>query len=341
MNGIVATLLREISVPAAEGLYHVKRMPDHPSCSIGRDASGNAALLLRAAGQDRAVPIQLAGIEARFAVPCKVSEPDLPEQVETLTAIVCLSRDPSIETYFASVIESLVGVLPPYPTTSQIMEGVRVLVDLFQKLRRPARRPLIGLIGEVCLIGTARDAVAAVTCWRVDPDERYDFVNGNLRLDVKVSANRLRAHGISFEQCNPPPGCRGLIVSTWVEAAGGGTSLRELMRMVEIRLASNPTTISRFRNIVADTLGDALLSSLDWRFDLALVLSSMCVYDAATIPAFRPPLPPGISAVRFISDFGALSPVNVEAFSESLNPYEAALLPNTKDVHGAFQLHQN
>ena len=329
MTGFVERLLRTIPTPSADGLFHVLRLPQHEACYVGRDASGSAVLLVKASGEGRTVPLRLAGIEARFAVQCRVAEPGSSEKIETLTAIVCVSRERGIETYFASAIESLIAVLRSSPTTAEVAEAVQRLVDLFQKLRRPAQRSLAGLVGEVCVIQAARDAMAAVAAWRADPEDRYDFVVGRLRLDAKSSTNRNRLHGLSFEQANPPRGCFGLIASIWIEAAGGGTSVAELLRTVEARLGANHAVISRLRTVIADTLGETALSAMEWRFDLDLARSSIAFYDPAAVPAVRPPLSIGVSAVRFVSEFEGCPRVDINALVRRLDLAEAALLPRS------------
>ena len=327
MSGTVEGLLRSIPPPSSTGLFHVSRVPGYPAFYAGRDATGNAALLIKASGDGGQVPLRLAGIEANYSVLCKVAEPGAPEQTETLTSIVCLSRERGIETYFASAAESLLTLLPPNPTVGDVAGAVQRLVDLFQKLRRPPRRYLTGLVGELCILRAARDSAAAVASWRTDPEDRYDFVVGRLRMDVKSSSNRRRSHEISFEQANPPPNCVGLIASTWIEAAGGGTSVAELLRSIEVRLGTNYGAISRFRIIVADSLGETLPAAMDRRFDLDLATASTCYYDAASIPALRPPLPVGVSALRFTSDFDQCHQQDLTMLERLLDLTEAVLLP--------------
>lgn len=325
--GSVGKILGEIPAPAVEGLFHVTLLPGRPACYVGRDAFGNAAVLLRASGQGRTVPLRLAGLEARFAVPSKVAEPGSKERVETLTAIVCLSHEHEVENYFASATESLIALLPSEPTTAQVVEAVDKLVALFQKLRRPARGPLAGIVGEICMLYAARNTAAAVAGWHTDPEDHYDFVIGRLRLDVKASTNRHRAHVVSFEQANPPPGCLGLLASIWIETAGGGTSIAELLHLVESKLATDHDAHSKLRSVVADALGETFLRAMEWRFDLALAKSSLTFYDPTAVPAVRPPLPAGVSGVRFISDFDLCVHVDLGSFARQLDRVETALLP--------------
>lgn len=327
MTGAVAALLRTVAAPSTDDLFHVLRLPGHRAYYVGRDASGSASILIRASGSGRTVPLRLAGIEARFDVPCKVAEPGARERTETLTVILCLSREPGVETYFASAAEALIELLGPAPAAAEVSEAVQRLVDLFQKLRKPPRRSLVGLVGELGVIWAARDAAAAVSAWRADPDGRYDFVRGTLRVDAKASTDRRRWHGVSFEQANPPPGTFGLLASVWVEAAGGGISVSEHIAAIEARLGADHASILRLRSIVADTLGDTLVAAMDWRFDLVVATSSLALFDMRAIPAIRPPLPPGVTGVRFIADLDGSPQLDIAAFARGLDASEVGLLP--------------
>lgn len=326
MSGRVASLLRELPAAGASEGFAVRPLEDNSRYFAGRDASGCAALLVRSTGQGR-VPLRLAGIDARFAVPCRIAEPGLPETTETLTVILCLSRDPSIEAYFAGILDSLVSLLGPEPATQDINDAVDQLVDLFQRLQQPAQRSLTGLIGELCVILLASDAPAAVTAWRVDPDERFDFVAGNLRFDVKSSSSRRRSHEVSFEQANPPSGLMGLFASIWIEPAAGGYSLAELLENIEEKLAGRTSASAKLRTVVADTLGNTLPAAMSWRFDLPLATSSLLLFEASQVPALRPPLPSGVSAARFVSNFADSPPADITQLRMKLDADASGMLP--------------
>jgi hypothetical protein len=228
--------------------------------------------------------------------------------------------------YFVNIMESLLPFLGRTPSTQKVAETVRQLVDLFQKLRSPARRSLVGLIGELNVIDAARDVATAVRCWRTDPDERFDFAASTLRLDVKASSSRQRVHEISFDQANPPAGTRGVIASIWVESMAGGMSLSELLRTIEAKLACEPNQILRLRTIVAATLGNSLPEAMGWCFDRELATSSLRYFDAASIPAIRPPLPSNVLSARFVSDLTGCSAVHIGIWERTLSTEELALM---------------
>lgn len=314
MTGEVAALLAGLPAPPIEGQFHVRRLPGGSAFYVARHSSGSPALLIRARGAGRTVPLRLAGIEAIFGMACRVAELGEEERAEVLTAIVCTSREPGVEGYFASVAGMLAGMLEADPELTDVVAGIGRMVDLFQRLKQPPRRSVAGVVGELIVILSAADAVAAVSAWRSDPDERFDFCAGLLRLEAKASTTRRRLHSLSLEQAEPPEGTVGLLASVLVEQASGGFSVGEAVERIEGRLIDH-NSILRLRSIIADTLGSDLPLALAWRFDLQQALASLLFFDLRQIPAIRGPLPSGVSGVRFTTDLSNCSPLGMPALA--------------------------
>lgn len=321
-----ALALASVGIPLSPGAYHVREVAGHPAFYAGRDALGTATLLIRTSGSGRTVPLKLAGIEARFSIPCRIAEPDGAARTESLTVVMCLSHEREVEGYFSRVIDLLVGVLSPAPTGAAVASAINDLVDLFQKLRRPPRKPIVGLVGELLVIEAARDAATAITAWRTDADERYDFASENLRVEAKASSTRKRVHYLSAEQAEPPPEAVGLLASVCIQQAGGGTSLARLMDGLEARLLYHRDVV-RLRGIVAETLGSDLPSAMEWAFDLAAARASLSWFDLRKVPAIRGPAPAGVSSIRFMTDLSACPTANgsdvqnVSAVARPLLPF--------------------
>lgn len=325
MTGQFPVLLDCLARPDQPGAFSVIPVASRPAYYVGRTNSGCAALLIRTAGSSTKVPLVLAGIEARFSVTCRIEERDGDTRKENLTVIICRSQDRVIERYFLNTMEFLTSAMGSLPTVSAVAEAVDRLVELFQRLARPSRRQLVGLVGELLVIRAATDPSAAVRAWRVDQDERYDFSVGDLRLDAKATSTDRRTHEVSFEQANPPTCSVGILMSFIVQPSGGGFSLANLLADIEARIEGHDL-ILKLRTVVADTLGRDMQSSLGWAFDLARATSSTKVYDVSTIPAIRPPLPAGVSGVRFIIDLAGCSQLS-RARIDALAYPERTLLP--------------
>ena len=125
------------SRPGGELRFHVRPIPGTPAHFFGRDNNGLPCLLLAARDTSAKAPIRLAGIEVRFAVPCRVVLSDGKEAEETLTAVICTSLDPVVQGYFVHVCEIILVIVGAKPTLQQVVDAVHHLVDLFQRLARP------------------------------------------------------------------------------------------------------------------------------------------------------------------------------------------------------------
>jgi hypothetical protein len=310
----LAELFAELEVPGGSGehsRFRVRSIPSAASHYVGRDASGFPCILLRGSGDIVHAPIKLAAIEARFAVPCRVAFADAEERQETLTAVVCISPDPQSQNYFFHVCETIIRIVGPTPSLVQVVEAVQRLIDLFRRLSQPASRSVIGLIGELYIIYRSQSPVMATRAWRSDDYNRFDFAIDDLRLEVKASGDRVRAHNLSAEQCQPPPGTIGILASLFVERSGGGMSLLELIHEVEDRLVNEEELILKIQETVAETLGETLPMALSMRFDERLAKTSLQFYDLTTIPAIRGGIPPEVTQVRFRSDLSRMITVSL------------------------------
>jgi len=330
MRSGLASLLETIDVPAScpkAGLqYHVKPIPNYGGHYFGRTSSGAPCLLLSAEDTSLKAPLRLAAIEVSFAVPCTIAIESEAERTETLTAITCTASDRIVQSYFAHVCETILHIVGVAPNLEQVVEAVRRLVDLFQKLSAPARRSVVGLFGELYVIHIASSPAEAVVAWRSTTDDRFDFSIDNVRLEVKASGTRQRAHEFSLEQCSPPPNTDGILISLFVEASGGGTSLLDLIERIEEQIGSDAALLLKLQETIAEGLGDNASAALSMRFDESLARSSLQVYELAAIPAVREQVPTEVSQVRFRSDLSR-TPESNAATLVSRNMKLKSLLP--------------
>ena len=259
-------------------------------------------MLLTASNAIPKAPLLLAGIQVCFSIPCRVSLSEHQDTTQTLTTVVCTSQDPIVQTYFAYVCETIVLIVGSQPSLQRVVDGVRHLVNLFQRLARPSSRSVTGLFGELYLLNASTSPRAAVKAWHSNVDERFDFSLGDIRLEVKASSTRQRAHNFSLEQCDPPPGTRGVLVSMFVETSGGGISLLELVEQIKGKLDGELGLILKLQETVADVLGATTAAALPMRFDEQLARHSLQIYEIDAIPAPRDAIPDEVSQVRFRSD---------------------------------------
>ena len=288
-------------------------------------------MLLGASDEFPKAPLLLAAIEVRFSIPCRIALPNREDVTETLTTVLCTSPDPVIQGYFAHICETIVLILGPQPTLQRVVDGVHRLVDLFQRLAQPSSRSMTGLFAELYVIYASSSPGTAVEAWHSNLDERFDFSIGDIRLEVKASSTRQRAHHFSLEQCEPPPGTRGILVSTFVETSGGGLSLLELVGRIEHQLDGNIGLVLKLQETLAAALGAAVATALPMRFDEDLASSSLRVYELDAIPAVRGAVPAEVTQIHFRSDISRAPVADVPTLVAQ-HRHARALLPSKLGV---------
>ena len=309
---------------ADEGSFRVRSIPGYERHYVGRNSTGHPSLLLGSATGAFHAPVRLAMIDARFGNRHHIHSVVGDEREELLSVITCTSHDAQAQAYFLHVCGTILRIVGPNPVLHDIVQVIQRLIELFRRLSRPASRSLNGLLGELFLIAASRDVCAAVAAWRSTDIDRFDFSTGNVRLDVKASAERLRVHHLSAEQCQPPEGTVGLLASLFIESSGGGQSLRELVAAIEAALGDNDDMILKVQETIAETLGESLPTSMGARFDDRLALTSLRFYDLAMVPAIRDGVPPEVSGVHFRSDLTrtkTVSEADVRAMSETASGF--------------------
>ena len=307
-------------------------MSGHPSYFIGKDNESHACVLIAVVDRDRRphAPIRLESLEVQFEVQCLIKAgSEISER--TFTVVRCRSAEPEIIHYFLFVCEIILRLLGAQPKRAAIADAINRLAMIFQRLQRPPSRPVTGLFGELFLIRQCHNPALALAAWRTQDVSRFDFSAGDLRLDVKATNGRIRAHSFSYEQCNPPPGTIAVAASLFVERMAGGVSLRELVQEVERLGGTSTELVMKLHDVVASTLGSALPEALSIRFDRRLAASSLQFYDLKAIPAIRGDLPAGVGDVCFRSDLSGEATIPIASLIAG-EPGIADFLPDKEAV---------
>ena len=312
--------------------YTVMPVPGYSNYFVGKDTESLACFLVSTSDQTGRPhpPIRLESLDAQFELRCHLKQASEPSREGVFTVIRCRDSDGETTRYFLSICDTILRVLGNQPTRTQIATAVNRLAAIFQKVRQPAMRPLKGLFGELYLLLCSANATKALVAWRAGANARFDFSDGNIRLDVKAAGGRNRQHTFSYDQCNPPSGTIAAVASLYVEQISGGVSLHSVINQIETRVSTRADLVFKLHETVSATLGANLKDSLSRCFDIRLAESSLQFFNLEDVPAIRGPLPPGVSDVHFRSDLSALSPVSIEALIDR-DPVFWDLLPSENE----------
>jgi len=111
----------------------------------------------------------------------------------------------------------------------------------------------------------------------------------------------------------------------FIERAGAGVSLTELIDEVRNKVAGSPDLLLHVDRVVGVALGDRWRVALEERFDRQLAEASLRFYEPSTIPSVNPNLPASVSEVRFKADLRACATADVSRYRKEGGLFRSAL----------------
>lgn len=303
-------------------------IPGYPRYRLGKDAQQTPSFLIAMDDElpsSSVTPIVIENLTVQYDVRCRISHREGTVEEGVFAVIQCTTEEKALQLYFLRVIDALIGSLGVTPSRRDITNTISALIELFRAITKPPKKSLQGLWAELYLIVRSYNPAFLLDAWHWNPEDKYDFNAGNQRIEVKSVAGRIRRHHFSLEQLNPPIGATILVASMFVESAGAGVSLAELMGELRPRINEKPNLLLRLERMVSLTLGDSWRNAIDERFDRELAESSLCFYEALSIPSVNPILPSLVSDVRFVSDLTDTPTADIGVYKKRGGLFRAAL----------------
>ena len=298
-------IFNSLPVPAPDagmGRFCAQAISGFPMCAVGKDASGLPALLIEAdnVSSVSSSPLVLESLSVIHLVNCRVRA-DGEESNRTLSIVRCTGADRAIHEYFLRCLHPIVAALPVRPSRDQVNQSVERLVDLFRRMADAPRKAIAGLWAELLLISRSSNPSRLLAAWHAVPEERFDFADGQYRVEVKASLGALRTHHFALEQLRPTGDIVVAIASVLMDRSEGGISITELVDAIRSTIGE-PELLIRLDNIVASTLGREWRAGQQVKFDCQVAIDSFRLIDARTIPSVALPLPAEVTSVHFRVD---------------------------------------
>lgn len=287
--------------------YSVARVGDRPRAYVGIDNRRRPCLMVEAS-RSAARTIRRRGILLAHRVRTRVTIDRIELEVEASLAL-CEAEEPSLQDAFLSVAEIVLMRIGDAASEEEVTRALDDLVRLLERVGDRASKSAIGLFGELLVLELAADPVAAVRAWRVHPTDRFDIDAGEVRIEVKASGTRRRAHEFSLEQCIPEPGATTFLASTIVLESAGGTTARELADRLASRLGAEVDLLMKLETEVLTVLG--LRGEPEARFDEGLARDRLRFFPMTEVPGIRV-APPLVDQVRFRADLTDLEAPELE-----------------------------
>jgi hypothetical protein len=281
---------------------------------IGRNSDGYPCLIVSTLEMSQGPPLDIDGqkLSVGFRRSCSVRFEDNVSS-EVLTIATCKSSDPTLQSYFFSVCESLITALGSNPNETAVEHSFMALLELFKSVTQPPIKTIRGLWAELYFISTADDPTEAVKAWHSTPNDTYDFNDGVERVEVKSTGQHQRVHEFSQAQLNPPDGISVVIASMFVERSGSGLSLQSILENIRTVLSGDAEILMQFESSAAKSLGNLMTTTLDIGFDQGLASNTLQFFDSQDVPKIdRVNVPTDISSLRYSSDLSSCEALDTD-----------------------------
>ena len=295
-------------------VYEAVRIAPESRYRVGRDIEGNPVILIETTGQTGAAALlDFVGQHLRVAhgLSCSIRERGIDVGRGQFSVLSCVDADEAVKDRFFDAAETLLRSLGELPETGELRRFIAGLIELFRLATQPPMGTIQGLWSELWTIDHAREPEVLLGAWHVEPTDAYDFNSGTQRLEIKSSSQRSRKHGFSHRQLRPPAGTQVVIASLFVENAGGGLKVSELIERIRPRVA-DPNALNRLDQVVARTLGTSWRAGLESAFDSELASESLRFLPVERIPSIDSEIPVEITEVRYTSDLSGAEAFTVE-----------------------------
>lgn len=274
---------------------------------LTKGVDGAPIFLLHDSSPIKYVPgIQYRYINAQFHSTCRIqiNEDSLQDQ---FAVIACDSEVPELYELFINCFSAAIEILPSKAVTKQLESSIQDLLALFKDMSRPNKREVSGLWAELFIIERSGNIPKILNYWHDDPYDRFDFSWDNTYLEVKSTTQPTRTHEFSLDQLSISSSATGYIASLLMLPLGSGIGIMDIARAIDNSISDHPLLRKKLWSNVAKALGSDFSEKIDRRFDLGFSEQNFMLYSMSDIPAFKDPIDPRISSIRYKASLEATS----------------------------------
>jgi hypothetical protein len=291
---------------------------EYPIHRIAKDKLDNPVLLLLINKPDISLftaNLKLQNVSVLFDINCTVLQHN--ETIEKhFTVLSFTGKDSSLKHYFLKLCTVLIESIGNNPSYYDVKKEISKFVDLFCLAIEPPLNSVQGLWAELLIISESKNPHKLLSCWHSSPLEKFDFNNGDERIEVKSTTQSIRVHRFSIEQLHSPTDTKTIVASVFVKQSSSGKSITDLVLDIKERISDDIELIEKLEFQIALTLGKAIIDSVKLSFDYQYAKDSVLFYLAEDIPKISEvDIPVLVSDVRFTSDLSATSPVIIQDIS--------------------------
>jgi len=299
--------------------FSAASLPFTQKHKIGISPEGYPMFFIECNNTNHSLDINLELISVLFNRTCRLSENN--KQSDSIYTIISLkTKNIDFQQYFLEVVCIVLEQLPENPSPKQLKTEIQKLIELFSRFNRPPRKTIQGLWAELFVIEQAKHPEYLIQSWHSLPEDKFDFNDGQDKIEVKSTSAARRVHSFALEQLNPNRNANLLIASVFVIQTGRGKNIFDLMDSICKRV-QNLQLQFRLNEILSQTLGNDFDKVFDVYFDYQQALDTLAFFDFKDIPAINSDnIPEEVSNVRLDCDLSCVATIKDKVFDTSQSP---------------------
>lgn len=299
--------------------FSAASLPFTQKHKIGISPEGYPIFFIECNNTTHSLDINLELISVLFNRTCRLSESD--KQSDNIYTIISLKTENiDFQQYFLEVVCIVLEQLPENPSHKQIKTEIQKLIELFSRFNRPPRKTIQGLWAELFVIEQAKYPEYLIQSWHSSPEDKFDFNDGQDKIEVKSTSAARRIHSFALEQLNPNRNSNLLIASVFVVQTERGKNIFDLIDSI-CRRVQNLQLQFRLNEILSQTLGSDFDKVFDVYFDYQQALDTLAFFDFKDIPTIsNNNIPEEVSNVRLDCDLSRVITIKDKVFNTSQSP---------------------
>ena len=284
---------------AKTGFMPVSKLMLSEKFLLGISENRTPMFLIECQFENTAHDLKLECISVLFNKTCKVIGDDNRKYSKVCSVIVLNSESYDFQNYFLEVIYLMLQKIPANSAPVQIKKEIDKIAALFSYASIPAAKTVQGLWAELFIISQSQNPEYMIKSWHCNPKSKFDFNDGNDKVEVKSTGKTERTHTFSLEQLNQNEHSELIIASVFTIQTGIGKNISDLRSIILSRV-SDFQSQTILDSMIFQTLGRDLEKAFDFLYDYQAAVDSLCFFDSKWIPKIKSEdVPPEVSDVKF------------------------------------------
>lgn len=319
-DNLYATFKRLRELGYIEGQFNVDGFDNDLPHKLGINQNGCPVFFVETCDSTQDVDIKLTMFSVMYNRTCDIH--DLTSNLKAIrkyTVIQLNTDDSELQTYFLEVMYLVLKRLPILPETTVLGCEIKKIIALFTNAKRPSYEAIRGLFAELLVIDLSHDPAYLLHSWHITPHDKFDFNDGQDKVEVKSCTQEKREHTFALDQLYPGENSHLVIASMFVAQTGMGCNVYDLVDRISEKIAGDFDLEFHLRSIVTETVGKYFHEVSEFRFDYGISSDSYALYDSVMIPKLdKEAIPEEISRVRFAVDLSGVPYISSDSYESKL-----------------------